>query len=58
VISLGDTEVKPELHLTAPPRKTLIFIGILVDVAGIEPATPCLQSARLASNKQPVLFNC
>jgi hypothetical protein len=24
----------------------------LVDVAGIEPATPCLQSARVASNKR------
>ena len=30
----------------------------LVDVAGIEAATLCLQSARVASNSRLVHFNC
>ena len=31
---------------------------MLVDVAGIEPATPCLQSARVVSNDCLAHFNC
>ena len=34
------------------------FLKRLVDVAGIEPATPCLQSARVDSNNCLAHFNC
>ena len=34
------------------------FLKRLVDVAGIEPATPCLQSTRLVSTHSFYHFNC
>jgi hypothetical protein len=43
--------VVPKLYLAFAIRKKL------VDVAGIEPATPCLQSTKLYSNNSTGNFN-
>jgi len=39
-----NTRVKPTAANPSESSKTIVFIGNLVDVTGIEPVTPCLQS--------------
>jgi hypothetical protein len=46
----GDTEVTLRRALCEVPQQIAVFPRTLVDVTGIEPVTPCLQSPTIASN--------